>query len=346
MKGLNEKMKLTKKSDKGKLLILALLPLILLIVSLCIGRYYVNPQTTFSLLLSNFFPVESIWEPIEELIILKVRLPRVLMALIIGAGLSVSGTAFQSIFGNPLVSPHVLGVSAGAGFGAALGILLSSNVFVIQIMALAFGIGAVMITYLISQRKKASTLFMLVLSGVITGAFFTALISLIKYAADPDDKLPEIVYWLMGSLTGTSINDVIISSPFIIGGMIILVLLRWKINILSLSEEEARSLGIDITKYRLIIIGASTIITAVSVALCGIVGWIGLVIPHVGRMIVGNDHKVLIPASIFLGGFYLLLIDNMSRILTSAEIPLSILTAVIGAPFFAYLLRKTGGRWA
>ena len=158
-------MKLTKKSNKGKLLILALLPLILLIVSLCIGRYYVNPQTTFSLLLSNFFPVESIWEPIEELIILKVRLPRVLMALIIGAGLSVSGTAFQSIFGNPLVSPHVLGVSAGAGFGAALGILLSSNVFVIQIMALAFGIGAVMITYLISQRKKASTLFMLVLSG-------------------------------------------------------------------------------------------------------------------------------------------------------------------------------------
>ena len=338
--------KVNNKNNKWKLSIITLSPLILLVVSLCIGRYFVSPKVTFALLLSQFTSVKQIWEPIEELIILKVRLPRVVMASLIGAGLSVSGTAFQAIFGNPLVSPHVLGVSAGAGFGAALGILLSGNIFFIQIMALAFGIGAVMITYLISKQKKAVALFMLVLSGVITGAFFTALISLIKYVADPDDKLPEIVYWLMGSLTGTSIDDVIIGLPLILSGIIVIFLLRWKINILSLSEEEAKSLGVDVVKYRVIIIGASTIITAAAVSFCGIVGWIGLVIPHVGRMIVGNDHKILIPANIFLGAFYLLLIDNMARMLTSAEIPLSILTAVIGAPFFAYLLRKTGGRWA
>lgn len=339
-------MNLNNKNKKWKLGAITLAPLILLAVSLCIGRYFVNPRVIFALVLSKFTYVEQIWEPIEELIIFKVRLPRIIMASLIGAGLSVSGTAFQAIFANPLVSPHVLGVSAGAGFGAALGILMSSNMLIIQLMALGFGIAAVIITYLISRQKRTSTLFMLVLSGIIAGAFFTALISLIKYVADPDDKLPEIVYWLMGSLTGTTTDDILTAFPLIAGGISVIYFLRWKINILSLSEEEAKSLGLNVSKYRLIIIGASTVITAAAVSFCGIVGWIGLVIPHVGRMIVGNDHRTLIPANIFLGAFYLLLIDDMARILTSAEIPLSILTAVIGAPFFAYLLRRTGGRWA
>ncbi len=334
------------RQRNNKMWILILLPIILLIVSLCLGRYSVSPSVAFSIVLSRIFPIKATWESIQELIILKVRLPRIIIASIVGAGLSVSGTAYQAIFGNPLVSPHVLGVSAGAGFGAALGILLSANMFVVQMMALAFGILAVIITYAISKQKKGSALFMLVLSGVITGAFFTALISLIKYVADPDDKLPEIVYWLMGSLNGVSTKDLIFGIPLIIIGIVIIVVLRWKINILSLSEEEAKSLGIDVNKYRLIIIIVTTIITATSVSLCGIVGWIGLIIPHVGRMIVGNDHKILIPATIFLGAFYMLLIDNVARIATAAEIPLSILTAVIGAPFFAYLLRKTGGRWS
>ncbi len=339
-------MKIKSKNIKKKLIILAVLPLILLVVSLCIGRFYVSPKTTFSILFSKISSVEVFWDDIEEIVVLGVRLPRILMALMIGAALSVSGTSFQAIFGNPLVSPHILGVAAGAGFGAALGILLSNSVIVTQLMALAFGVGAVLITYLISKRKSAATLYTLVLSGVITGAFFTALISFIKYVADPDDKLPEIVYWLMGSLNGIVMRDVLTALPFILTGILIIVLLRWKINVLSLTEEEASSLGIDVKKYRLIIIGASSIITAVSVAFCGIVGWIGLVIPHVGRMIVGNDHKALVPATVFLGAFYLLFIDNLSRTLTPAQIPLSILTAIIGAPFFAYLLRRTGGRWS
>ncbi len=335
----------TNRSIKIKLCILAVLPLILMIVSLCLGRYSVSPRIIYSLILSKFTYIEPIWEPVEALIVFNVRIPRIIMAATIGAGLSVAGTAYQAIFGNPLVSPHVLGVSSGAGFGAALGILLFNNTFFIQTMALCFGIAAVIVTYLISKQKRNTTLFMLVLSGVIASAFFTALISLTKYVADPDDKLPEIVYWLMGSLNGISITDMLMGIPLISMGIIIILLMRWKTNILSLSEEEARSLGIDVVKSRLILIGASTIITAASVSLCGIVGWIGLVIPHVGRMIIGNDHKVLIPANIFLGAFYLLLIDNMARMLTSSEIPLSILTAIIGAPFFAYLLRKTGGRW-
>jgi len=193
--------------------------------------------------------------------------------------------------------------------------------------------------------KNGTNLFMLVLAGVIVGALFQALISLVKYIADPLEKLPTIVYWLMGSLSGASYRELLAGAPLIMLGIVILVLIRWRINMLSLSEEEARTLGIHVQRLRWMVIGASTLITAVAVSLCGIIGWVGLVIPHIGRMIVGNYHKVLIPACVSIGSMYLLIMDTMARTLTSAEIPLSILTAIVGAPLFAYLLRKTGGRW-
>ena len=338
-----------KKELKGKNLqamIFILLPFVVLFISICFGRYWVSPDRVFKILISKIFPLAQSWTGIEESVVFQIRIPRILMAMLVGAGLSVSGAAFQGLFGNPLVSPHVLGVSAGAGFGAALGILLSGQVFLIQILAIIFGITAVVLTYLMSSQKRKTSLFMLVLSGVITQAFFTALISLIKYVADPEEKLPTIVYWLMGSLSGISYSDLMVGIPMIVSGIVVLILMRWRINVLSLDEEEARALGINVERSRWIIIIASTLITAASVSLCGIVGWVGLVIPHIGRMIVGPDHRVLLPVTCSIGAVYLLLIDDLARTATAAEIPLSILTAIIGAPFFAYLLRKTGGKWS
>lgn len=324
---------------------LFIMPIICMLVSLCIGRYSVSPLTVYKVLISRIMPIGQSWNDIEETVIFSVRLPRIILAMFIGGGLSAAGASNQAMFGNPLVSPHILGVSYGAGLGAALGILLSGNMAVIQIMAIAFGILGIMLTYTISKRKSGMQLFMLVLSGTIVGALFQALISLIKYVADPEEKLPTIVYWLMGSLSGTSASDLKIGIPLISIGLVMLYIIRWKMNILSLNEDEAKSLGINVNKLRTVIIISTTVITATSVSLCGIIGWIGLVIPHLARMMVGNNHKYLIPASICLGSFYLLIIDNIARTITAAEIPLSILTAIVGAPFFIFLLRKTGGKW-
>ena len=268
-----------------------------------------------------------------------------LLAMLVGAGLAVSGAGFQGLFGNPLVSPHILGVTSGASFGAALGILMSGNPAVVQSMALGFGCLAVVLVCIIGRFNPGARLFVLVLSGIIIGTLFSALLSLIKYVADPEEKLPSIVYWLMGSLAGSSYKSLLTGAPMILAGTLTLWMLRWRINILSLSDEEAESMGINVWKLRVIVIIASTIITVAAVSLCGVIGWIGLVIPHVARMIVGADHRILIPACISIGATYLLLIDNIARAATCAELPLSILSAIIGAPFFYYLLRKTGGGW-
>jgi len=278
-------------------------------------------------------------------VIFNIRLPRILLALCIGAGLSVSGAAFQGMFQNPLVSPDILGVTAGAGFGAALGILLAGDTAAIQASAFFFGILAVAISYLISRAYQTTPTMMLVLSGIIVGAIFSALLSLIKYVADPHQKLPAIVFWLMGSLAPASKGDLLTAAPPMVVGVMGLLLVRWRINILSMGDQEARSLGIKTDRLKAFVILCCTLVTASAVSVSGIIGWVGLVIPHIGRMLVGPDHKVLLPASVALGAAYLILIDDLSRTLISAEIPLGILTAIVGAPFFAYLLRRTqGGR--
>ena len=332
---------------KSKLIktILFLLPLILGIASIGIGRYEVDFIVQIKILLSQIFPIEQTWTTVEETVVMDVRLPRILLAMLIGGGLSIAGASFQGMFANPLVSPDILGVSAGAGFGAAIGILLFGNGFTMQMFALVAGIAAIAFTFLIGGVRRDLPIFMLVLAGTVTSALFQALVSLVKFLADPEEKLPSITYWLMGSLGTASYKDLWIAGPLILIGIIILVSLRWRLNILSLSEEEARSLGVSVTKLKWLVIGGATLITAAAVSVAGIIGWVGLIIPHIARMIVGSNNQYVLPASISIGACYLLSIDNLARSLTSAEIPLSILTAIIGAPFFAYLLRKTGGGW-
>lgn len=311
--------------------------------SMCIGRYSITPMEVVEIIFASITDTAEAFDPIRVNVVMQVRLPRILLSIIIGAGLACSGAAYQCLFGNPLVSPDILGVSAGAGFGASLAILFSASAFMVQAQALLFGVIAVGIVLMISRVQKKTELFMLVLSGVIVGALFEALVSLIKYVADPQDKLPAIVIWLMGSLASASYKKVAIAAATIVPCILVLLVLRWKMNLLSLDEEEARSLGINVDRLRIIIILVSTLMTAVSVSLCGIIGWIGLVIPHIGRFFVGNDHRGLIPSCTILGAIYLLLIDGIARTMTAAELPLSILTALIGAPFFAYMLRRTMG---
>ncbi len=333
-----------KKYYKILIVLLILLLCVVFIGAMSSGRYAVSFTKVVQILYGNITGMRGEWTDIEQTVVMTVRFPRAILSIIVGAGLAVSGVAMQALFSNPLVSPHILGVSYGAGFGAALGILLSDNAMAIEISAMIFGLIAIFLTYMISYTKKGMQLYMLVLSGVIVGALFQASISLIKYVADPEEKLPTIVYWLMGSLSGTSVRDLMIAVPLIGIGILMIVLISWKLNVLSLSEEEAISMGVSLNFLRTTVILATTIISAVAVSFCGIIGFVGLVIPHLSRMIIGSEHRRLVPVSIVVGGMYLLLIDTLSRTITAAEIPISILTAVVGAPFFAYLLRRTGGQ--
>lgn len=321
------------------------LPFLILIFSMFVGRYLISPGIVLKILISKIIYIEPTWGPTMESVIFDVRLPRAIAAMLVGAGLSVSGASFQGLFKNPLVSPQILGVSAGAGFGAAVALLLLENLVLVQIFAFAGGIFAVAFTYKISKIYKTTPLLMLVLSGMVTAALFSALTSLMKYAADPWNKLPAITFWLMGSFNSVSRKDMIFLGPIIIIGIILLFSIRWRINVLSLGEEEARSMGVNTEQLKFIIILSATIITAASVCISGIIGWVGLVIPHVGRILVGPDHKKLIPASLLLGASYLLLVDDVARSLVSTEIPIGILTAIFGAPFFAYLIRKSKSGW-
>ncbi|MEK5529966.1 iron ABC transporter permease [Viridibacillus sp. FSL R5-0468] len=325
--------------------ILLLLPILFGFLSLSIGRYQVDLVVQMKILLSHVFDIEQTWSQMEETVVMKIRLPRILLAMLIGGGLSIAGAAFQSMFANPLVSPDILGVSAGAGFGASLGILIIGHGFTTQIFALIMGILAILFTFIISGMKKNMPIFMMVLAGVVTSALFQALISLVKFVSDPEEKLPSITYWLMGSLGTASYKDLWVAGPLILIGIIILYALRWRMNILSLSDEEARSLGVSTTKLKWLVIFAATLITASAVSISGIIGWVGLIIPHIARMIVGSNNQYVLPTSVSIGAIYLLVIDTLARSITATEIPLSILTAIVGAPFFAILLRKTGGGW-
>jgi iron complex transport system permease protein len=331
--------------SKLKLILLIVLPLGLFYISLFIGRYPIDPLTVLQALAAKVLPIHPQIPDTVNTVIFQIRLPRTLIAMAVGAALSISGASFQGMFRNPLVSPDILGVSSAAGFGAALAILISGNAVAIQTSAFIFGIVGVVLTYILSRVYRSTPILMLVLSGVVVSAFFAALISAIKYIADPFQKLPAITFWLMGSLSATSLPDLTTALPPIVLGTIGLLLVRWRLNVLAMGDEEARSLGIKTEILKGFVIFCATIVTAASVCVSGMIGWVGLIIPHIGRMIVGPDHKVLLPATVSIGASYLLIMDNISRTVISAEIPLGILTAVVGAPFFAYLIRKTKGGW-
>ena len=322
--------------------LLILLPVILFFASFLIGRYPVSPLDVVMALL----PIKTNLSPAVYTVVWDIRLPRIIAAMIVGAALSISGASFQGTFQNPLVSPDILGVSAGAGFGAALAILLGSSPLMIQIMAFAFGLTAVSLTYFLSRNFKGNTILMMVLGGIAIGALFSAFTSCIKYLADPNSKLPEIVYWLMGSLANVNSSSIMMIIVPVLIGFTALLLVRWRLNVLSMGDDEARALGINIDRLRILVIACGTLLTAAAVSISGIIGWVGLVIPHVARMIVGPDHRKLLPASIALGAFFLLLVDDVCRTAVSIEIPLGILTAIIGAPFFVYLLNKGYEGWS
>ena len=324
------------------LIVLGLVFLATICGSLMLGRYDVPLTTWWRVLVA---PERS---GIPGIVLLQVRLPRILAGILIGAGLSTSGAAYQGLFRNPMVSPDILGASAGAGFGAAAGILLGFGIAGIQCMSFAFGLVAVLVACAAASRlsRAGDPILTLVLVGILVGSIFTALVSLVKYVADPYSKLPAITFWLMGSLAAIHVRDLQFALAPMLLGLVPLVMLRWNLNVLSFGEEEARALGAATGKLRWIIILCATLLTATAVSVAGMVGWVGLVIPHLARMIVGPDYRVLLPASLLLGGTYMLLVDDLARTILSTEMPLGILTSLVGAPFFLYLLMRTQRGWA
>lgn len=312
--------------------------------SFMLGRYPIEPFTLIRILVSRIIPIKRDWTPQMETVLFNVRLPRVLMTALIGAGLSAAGAAYQGIFKNPMVSPDVLGASSGAGFGAALGLFFSFSYQGISLCAFIFGLTAVTAVYFISNRVKFNKTLGLVLAGMMISSLFTAAVSFLKLVADPNNVLPAITYWLMGSLASIRLVDVGFASPWIIAGLVPIFLLRWKINVMTLGDEEARCIGINTTAVRLAVIVCATVITSAAVSVSGLIGWVGLVIPHFARMLVGSDYRKLLPASLLLGGSFLLVVDNFARLLATSEIPIGILTAFVGAPFFLYLILREGNK--
>ena len=309
--------------------------------SLCLGRVTIPFLQTLKILFSPVLSLEPDWSETTYSVVMDVRLPRILAGLQVGAALSISGASFQGVFQNPLVSPHILGVAAGAGFGAALAILFFDNIWMIHLISFLFGLASVAMTYALSRVYKMTPVLMLVLSGIVVGSLFSALTSLLKYMADPMNKMPAIVFWLLGSLNHVSFKNLLITLPIFLACMAVLLLVRWRINLLSMGEEDARSLGINTEALKAVIILSATIATASAVCISGIIGWIGIMIPHIGRLIVGPDHKYLLPISMVIGAAYLVAVDTIARTALTTEIPIGILTAVFGAPVFAFLLRKS-----
>lgn len=316
------------------------LPIITSVVCLCFGRMNV-PVGEVITALKTSVTGGSAANVQNYSIVINLRLPRILMAIIVGAGLTCAGNTFQALFSNPLATPDILGVTSGTCVGAILAIILSCSILETQLIALVFGLASVLFTLKIAGKNDGRSMVYLVLAGTIASSLFNAIGSLLKYTADPQDKLPEITYWLMGSFTSASYQKILIGCPLILVGIVIIYLLRWRLNILSLSDDEARASGINIKQTRMIFILASTLITASAVSMCGQVGWIGLLIPHCARMLVGSNNRYVVPVSLSLGSSFMILIDTLSRTISIIELPLSILTAIIGAPVFISLLNKT-----
>jgi len=333
-------------NNPGKLLfVLTILLVVVATASLMLGQINIPPDTILKVFASTVLPIERTWSLTLESILFDVRVPRLMAGLLVGAGLSISGAAFQGLFRNPLVSPHILGVSSGAGFGAAVAILFFGQILAVQVCSFLFGLIAVLLTYSLSRVYRTTPVLMLVLSGIIVGALFSAATSLIKYVADPVNEMPSIVFWLLGSLNNASNRDMAVVGPIIISGITVLLLIRWRINLLAMGEEDARALGVDTGRIRATVILSATMISAAAVSIGGIIGWIGLVIPHIGRILAGPDNKILLPVTVLVGASYLVAVDTIARTAMEMEIPIGILTALVGAPIFAYLLRKNRSGW-
>lgn len=339
-----------KRACAVKMTILTLCCIAVFFLSFFLGRYDLDFMTVVRILTDRVLSFVSFgklglvqsWTPAQQAVVVNIRLPRILAAAIIGAALSVAGASYQGMFRNPMVSPDLLGASTGAGFGAAIAILLGFSYTGITVFSFVFGLSAVLLAYLVSKTSRIQTTLAMVLAGVMVSSLFSAGTSFVKLVADTDSQLPAITYWLMGSLSSMKLRDLSFAIIPIITGLVPIILLRWRINLLTVSEAEARSMGIETGKLRLTVIICATLMTAGSISVSGMIGWVGLAVPHFCRLIFGQDYRRLIPSSALMGALFLLLTDNVARTVATAEIPLGILTAFIGAPVFMYLI-ITGG---
>ena len=318
--------------------------LALFLLSFVVGRYGVPLGQVVRILLSGVLPLEQTWTDNMAIAVLNVRLPRILLACLVGCGLSAAGTGYQTVFQNPMAAPDILGASSGACFGAALAILTGQSAVMITVFAFLASLLSVALVYLVGNHTRGNRVVNLLLAGIMVGSLFSACTSYIKLVADPTNQLPQITYWLMGSLSGTRMGKVRFAAVCMAVGLVPLLLLRWRMNLLTLSPDEARAMGVHTDRLRLAVILSSTVLTAAAVSVSGMIGWVGLVIPHLSRRIVGSDCRRLMPMSCLFGAAFLLLVDNMARCLTATEIPIGILTAFVGAPFFIYLMVKGGDR--
>lgn len=325
-----------------KIFSLVIILIAIIIISFQLGRYPVPTKELFAILLSKFYPVQHYWTDQAEAILFNVRMPRIILACLVGCCLSAAGTSYQGIFQNPMAAPDILGATAGAAFGAALAILHYGNSGMITLSAFCFSLLSVAMVYLISKRAKGKDILALILSGIMVSSLFSAGTSYIKLVADPNDQLPAITYWLIGSLAGAEMKQIKFAIIPMASGLIVLFLLKWQLNLLTMGDDEARTMGVNTRHIRFIVIICATLVTAASVSVSGMISWVGLVIPHLARKIVGNNYRDLMPASMVLGAIFLLVVDNVSRNLLAVEIPLGILTAFIGAPFFIYLIIRKG----
>ncbi len=335
-----------KNHNLIRIIVLVCMPLVFFCGCMCVGRFPVSPTDVIKSIAqlvtgSDFGVSRTVYG-----VVVNLRLQRAVQGLLTGASLAVSGACFQGLFRNPLVSSGMLGVSNGAGFGAALSIIIFNSMVMTSVFSFAFGILAVILSYLVGKISGGNPTITLVLGGTIVQSIFSALLSLIKYVADPYSQLPAITFWLMGGMGSTETKTLIYSSVPMLIGIAGMMLMRWRLNVLSMGDREARTLGIDVGLNKAVIIAFATLATAGAVCVSGVVGWVGLVVPHMCRMMIGADNKWLLPASVSAGACFMIFVDTICRTITGAELPLGIVTAIVGGPFFIYLLKKTkGGGW-
>ncbi|MGX7263078.1 FecCD family ABC transporter permease [Enterococcus crotali] len=328
--------------NQKKIVILASLLLFLVVFSLSffLGKFSISTSDFFRAVWNKVIPIEQTWSSQVETILFQIRFPRIIMAVVIGGGISVAGATYQALFQNPMISQDILGASQGAAFGAAIGLFFSLTYEQVISLSFIFGLIAVGAVLLVNKFLRTDTVLNMVLIGMMIGSLFSSAVSFLKLVGDPTNTLPAITYWLMGSLASIKMQNVTFAVPLILIGMIPILLLRWRLNIISLGEEEALSLGVNSRVLRVVLIISATLITASAVSVSGLIGWVGLVVPHFARILVGNDYRYSIPVTAIIGGTFLLVVDDFSRMLATSEIPIGILTSFIGAPIFLLLIAK------
>ncbi|MEN6390782.1 MAG: iron ABC transporter permease [Syntrophomonas sp.] len=331
---------------KAKIIGLVCLTIALFFASFLVGRLAISPATVLNIILAKFFAIPQTWDTTLNTVVLQVRFPRIVLGIIVGGALSVAGASYQTLFKNPMASPDILGVSAGAAFGAALAMINNASWWQIQGSAFVFGIVAVAAAYTIAYVFSNNTVTVLILAGIVVSSLFQSFLTIVKTLADTNNALPTITYWLMGSLGKAKNEDVLIMLPALAFSLLIIFIFRSQINVLAAGEDEARTMGVNVTLVKLVVIASSTLMTVSAVSICGIIGWVGMVVPHIARMLTGASFSKLAVTSFFIGGAFLLTIDNIIRGIEGVELPLGVLTALVGTPVFVLLLSRVKKGWS